>query len=179
MEFDLNDAMAVLARTPETLRALLNGLPAEWLHKNEGPDTWSPYDVVGHLIHGERTDWIPRVKIILKYGESRTFEPFDRFAQFKASQGKTIEDLLEEFASLRAQNLAELRGLGLDFSDLQRTGRHPEFDKVTLRQMLATWVVHDLDHLRQIVRTMARQYAHEVGPWQAYLKILDGSPGGI
>ncbi len=170
MEFELNDAVEVLARTPSTLKALLDGLPSHWLYRNEGRDTWSPYDVVGHLVHGEKTDWIPRIRIILEYGETRVFEPFDRFAQCRAGQRKTIEELLEEFELLRRQNLMELRSRS--FPDFLKTGCHPELGRVTLRQMLATWVVHDFDHVQQIVRTMAWQYADEVGPWKAYLKIL-------
>jgi hypothetical protein len=172
MEFDLNEAMAVLARTPAALQALLKGLPRDWVEKNEGPNTWSPYDVIGHLIHGERADWIPRAKIILDHGEARPFDPFDRFAQFEESRGKTLEELLDEFAALRERNLATLRELKIGPSELGKTGQHPALERVTLKELLATWVVHDLDHLGQIARTMAKQYTSEVGPWQAYISIL-------
>jgi len=172
MEFDLDQAIAVLARTPATLRTLLKDLPRDWVETNEGAGTWSPYDVIGHLIHGERTDWIARAKIILEHGESRPFDPFDRFAQFEESNGKTLESLLEEFATAREKSLAALRGLNLDAAELDKPGRHPELGKVTLKQLLATWVTHDLDHVAQIARTMAKQYASEVGPWQAYISIL-------
>lgn len=176
MHFDLEQAIQVLERTPAALRSLLADLPAEWIQGYEGPETWSPFDVVGHLIHGEQTDWIPRARIILEHRESRTFEPFDRFAQFEASQGKTLGDLLGEFERLRAENLETLRGLDLSPDDLARKGRHPELGTVTLRQLLATWVVHDLGHITQIARAMATQYGDEVGPWRAYLSIL-GSRG--
>jgi DinB superfamily len=172
MEFDLDKATAVLARTPATLRTLLKDLPRDWVETNEGADTWSPYDVIGHLIHGERTDWIERAKIILEHGESRTFDPFDRFAQFEESKGRTLEDLLEEFAALRERNLATLRGMKIGAGDFEKTGRHPALGRVNLKELLATWVTHDLDHIAQVARTMAKQYASEVGPWQAYISIL-------
>src|SRR5215510_3238234 len=172
MEFDLNKATAVLARTPATLRTLLKELPRDWVETNEGANTWSPYDVIGHLIHGERTDWITRVKIILEHGESRPFDPFDRFAQFEESKGKTLEDLLDEFAALRERNLATLREMKIGVGDFEKTGQHPALGRVTLKELLATWVTHDLDHIAQVARTMAKQYASEVGPWQAYISIL-------
>ncbi len=172
MEFNLEQAAAALARTPATLKAWLKDLPREWIEGNEGPETWRAYDVIGHLIHGERADWIPRAKIILEHGASRPFDPFDRFAQFEESKGKTLESLLDEFAALREQNLAALRQLNLGESDLEKTGQHPALGEVTLKELLATWVAHDLDHIAQIARTMARQYASEVGPWQAYISIL-------
>lgn len=172
MRFELSDALVVLERTPGVLRGLLAGLPDVWSRATEGPDTWSPFDVVGHLIHGERTDWLPRTEIILREGESRPFPPFDRFAQFEASRGKRLEELLDTFAELRAANLDRLRGFGLTASDLARRGRHPEFGPVTLEQHLATWVVHDLNHIGQIVRVMGRSYADAVGPWRAYLPML-------
>jgi hypothetical protein len=175
MRFELSDALVVLERTPRVLRGLLAGLPDVWSRATEGPDTWSPFDVVGHLIHGERTDWLPRTEIILREGESRPFPPFDRFAQFEASRGKRLEELLDTFAELRAANLDRLRGFGLTASDLARRGRHPEFGPVTLEQHLATWVAHDLSHIGQIVRVMGRSYADAVGPWRAYLPML-GSP---
>lgn len=172
MLFSLTHAQEILSRTPATLKTLLRDLPEPWLNSNEGGDTWSPFDVLGHLIHGEKTDWIPRVKIILEHGESRPFDPFDRFAQFEASKGKTLADLLEAFASLRQQNLATLAHLQLTEEQLALTGTHPAFGKVTLAQLLATWVVHDLDHIGQIARVLAKQYTTEVGPWIEYLSIL-------
>jgi hypothetical protein len=172
MEFDLTHATAILSRTPGILRAWLEGLPQDWITGNEGPGTWSPYDVIGHLIHGERVDWIPRARIILEHGEACAFEPFDRFAQFRESKGKRLEDLLAEFAALRAENLAILRKLNLGRADLEKTGRHPDFGSVTLRELLATWAAHDLGHIVQIARTMARQYSDAVGPWKKYLSVL-------
>jgi hypothetical protein len=173
MDFDLGTGIAVLERTPATLRAMLSGLPAAWLDGTEGPDTWSPYVVVGHLIHGERTDWIPRAKIILAQGAERRFTPFDRFAQFRESQGKPLDVLLDEFAELRGQNLATLRGWRLSDAQLALEGEHPDFGAVSLRQLLATWVAHDLGHLAQAARVMARQYRDAVGPWRAFLPIMD------
>lgn len=170
-EMNLNDAVAVLARTPGSLRALLEGLPETWTTATEGDNTWSPYDVIGHLIHGERTDWIPRARHILA-GETRAFDPFDRTAQFRDSEGKTLTELLKTFASDRRDNIAALMEMELTEADLNRKGLHPELGEVTLRQLLATWVVHDLDHVGQIARTMAKVYADAVGPWTAYLSIL-------
>jgi hypothetical protein len=155
------------------LDALLRGLPDEWTASNEGPDTFTPFDVVGHLIHSERTDWVVRARIILEHGPAVPFEPFDRFAQSEQSRGKRLPDLLDEFARLRAQNLETLRGLRLTDSDLERTGSHPTLGTVTLRQLLATWVAHDLSHVGQVVRVMAKQYRETVGPWRAYLPLLD------
>ena len=172
MTFKLQEAIEVLSRVPASLKALLLGLSNNWVDNNEGPKTWSPYDVVGHLINAEKTNWMVRVKAILDYGENHPFEPFDRFAQFKASQGKSLGELLEEFAILRKQNIMILREYGLTKEDFEKTGKHPEFGKVKLSELLATWVVHDLSHIRQIVRTMAKQYETEVGPWKAYLSIL-------
>ncbi len=171
--FDISSALAVLERTPATLTAILSGLPESWTAPNEGPDTFSAFDNVGHLIHGERTDWIPRATIILGQGAIRRFEPYDRFAQFTESQGKTLPTLLDEFATLRAANLETLRGWNLTASDLHLTGEHPALGSVTLRQLLASWVVHDLGHVAQISRVMARQYRAAVGPWREYLPILD------
>ena len=176
-DFTIEEGTAVLSRTPAVLDALLRGLPDGWIAAHEGGETWSPYDVVGHLIHGERTDWMARVRMILDHGESRTFEPFDRLAQFAASGGRTVAERLDEFAVLRRENLQALASLRLTGADLARRGRHPAFGTVTLRQLLATWVAHDLDHLVQISRVMARQYADEVGPWRAYLRIISGTQG--
>jgi hypothetical protein len=175
--FVIDEAVAILAQTPATLDALLRGLPEEWIRANEGGDTWSPFDVVGHLIHGERTDWVPRAKIILEHGEARAFDKFDRFAQFALSEGRTMASLLDELAALRHDNLCELAALGLTEADLERRGRHPELGVVTLRQLLATWLAHDLDHVTQISRVLARQYSDEVGPWRAYLRIISGTQG--
>jgi hypothetical protein len=173
----MDDAVAMLARTPPTLDGLLRGLPAAWTVAHEGGQTWSPFDVVGHLIHGERTDWVPRARIILEHGEARAFDKFDRFAQFASSEGRTLSSLLDEFAMLRRESLRELASLAITDADLDRRGRHPELGVVTLRQLLATWVAHDLDHVVQISRVLARQYSDEVGPWRAYLRIISGSQG--
>ena len=167
----LDDMVTILERTPASLAALLEGLPGTWISATEGDDTWSPYDVIGHLIHGERTDWIPRARHILA-GDKRPFEPFDRTAQFTESKGKTIGQLLSNFAELRRENIATLTGLNLTATDLERIGQHPELGEVTLSQLLATWVVHDLDHIAQIARTMAKAYGAAPGPWAAYLSIL-------
>ena len=173
--FDMEEALAILSRTPAALDALLRGLPEGWIAAHEGGDTWSPYDVIGHLIHGERTDWVPRARIILEHGEMRPFDKFDRFAQFAASTGRTIGSLLDEFAAARGDSLRELAALGITAGDLARRGRHPELGVVTLGQLLATWVAHDLDHLVQISRVLARQYSDEVGPWRAYLRVINGA----
>jgi DinB family protein len=175
--FALDEAVAILARTPATLDALLRDLPETWITANEGDKTWSAFDVVGHLIHGERTDWIPRARIILDDGEARSFDKFDRFAQFAVSKGRALPALLDEFASLRRKNLEELKELKLTNADLDRRGRHPELGVVTLRQLLSTWVAHDLDHVVQISRVLATQYSDEVGPWRAYLRIISGQQG--
>jgi hypothetical protein len=175
--FDLEPAIALLARTQATLDAMLRDLPDSWAQANEGAGTWSPFDVLGHLIHGERTDWIARARIILEHGESHPFEKFDRLAQFSESQGRTLAQLLDEFATLRSRNLLELRSLALDDADLERRGCHPALGAVTLRQLLATWVAHDFDHVIQIARVLARQYSDEVGPWRAYLRVISGEQG--
>ncbi len=172
MKFQLKEATAVLERTPAVLRAWLADLPAAWVRSDEGPDTWSPFDIVGHLIHGEETDWIPRLEIILTHGESRPFEPFDRFAQLEKNKDKTLDELLDAFAELRARNLETLKKLDLQSRQLDLTGTHPELGRVSARQLIATWVVHDLGHLAQISRVMARAYSDEVGPWKAFTPIL-------
>ena len=172
MQFELVQAIEILERTPATLNSLLRDLSEQWLVQNEGPDTWSPYDVLGHLIHGDETDWVPRAKMILEHGEGRTFEPFDRVAMFEESKGKSIVELLDTFAQLRGENVRELRSMNLTSELLDKRGRHPEFGVVTLRQLLSTWVVHDLGHIRQVVRVMSKQYGEAVGPWKAYLSIL-------
>jgi hypothetical protein len=176
MDYRLDDAIPVLRRTPAVLRELLKDLPPRWTEANEGPGTWSPFDVVGHLIHGEKTDWMPRVEQMLRHGDTVPFSPFDREAMFAASRGVVLADLLETFARLRKENLNRLVALKLTEADLARRGRHPELGTVTMRQHLAAWVAHDLDHLGQIARAMARQYADAVGPWQAYLSILRPAP---
>ena len=167
----------MLRRTPAVLDALLRDLPEGWVAAHEGGETWSPYDVIGHLIHGEQTDWLPRARIILDHGEQRAFDKFDRFAQFAASEGRTLPTLLDEFAARRQESLRGLASLGLTEADLERRGRHPELGAVTLRQLLSTWVAHDLDHIVQIARVLARQYSDEVGPWRAYLRIISGAQG--
>ena len=173
MDFDLTAGIPMLERTPHTFRAMLAGLPLAWTDATEGPETWSSYVIVGHLIHGERTDWIPRARIILAQGAERRFTPYDRFAQFHASQGKSLADLLDEFARLRVESLATLAGWRLTDAQLALEGEHPELGAVTLRQLLATWVAHDLGHVAQAARVMAKQYREAVGPWRAYLPILD------
>jgi hypothetical protein len=175
--FAIDEAVAILARTPAALDALLRGLPHGWIAAHEGGDTWSPFDVVGHLIHGERTDWVPRARIILEHGEARAFDTFDRLAQFAESEGRTLDSLLDEFAAARQENLRALGALRPTAADLDRRGRHPALGVVTLRQLLATWVAHDLDHVAQVSRVLARQYADEVGPWRAYLRVISGAQG--
>jgi len=169
--FNLDDAVAILERTPASLSALLVGLPETWVTATEGDGTWSPYDVIGHLIYGERTDWITRARHILA-GETRPFEAFDRTAQFTESHGKSLEELLATFGELRRESVAMLLGMNLRAEDLDRKGLHPELGEVTLGQLLATWVVHDLDHVGQIARTMAKVYSEASGPWSVYLSIL-------
>ena len=172
MEQNLHNTMALLARTPAALDALLRDLPDAWTSGNEGVNTWCAFDVVGHLIHGERTDWIPRARVILEFGETRAFEPFDRWGQERESEGKSRGQLLDEFAQLRAEGLGELRAMNLQPEDLERRGRHPTLGVVTLSQLIATWAAHDLTHLHQISRVMAHQYDVAVGPWHAYLGVL-------
>lgn len=171
--FDVIEGMALLEKTPATFRALLSGLPDAWISSNEGPDTFSPFDNLGHLIHGERADWIPRARIIIEQGENRRFEPYDRFAQNRESAGKNLSQLFDEFDSLRAANLATLRGWNLTDRQLALEGQHPALGTVTLRQLLSTWVAHDLGHIAQTSRVMAKRYRDAVGPWRAYLPILD------
>ncbi|MEA2604242.1 MAG: hypothetical protein QOF89_5234 [Acidobacteriota bacterium] len=174
MSFDLADALAILGRTPTVLETLLRGTSASWHASNEGPETWSASDVVGHLIHGEETDWIPRARIILEHGEDRSFVPFDRFAQSTRFAGWSLDRLLDRFSELRQDNLETVRSWRLTDAQLALLGRHPELGTVNLQQLLATWVVHDLNHLAQIARVLAKQYKDEVGVWQAYLSILHG-----
>lgn len=172
MPLSIPDALPILRRTPATLKALLRDLPATWTHATEGPNTWSPFDIVGHLIHGERTDWIPRVEHLLRHGDAVPFAPFVRDAMFEASRGASLPTLLDTFATERAGSLRRLDELALTADDLGRLGRHPAFGVVTLGQLLATWVVHDLDHVAQCVRVMAGRYADAVGPWSAYLPLV-------
>ena len=173
MKFEINKSINILSRTPLVLETLLAGLPHDWLRSNEGVNTWSPYDVVGHLIYGEKTDWVVRSKIILSDLKDKTFVPFDRFAQMTDGHEKNINDLLIEFKTLRSENLKELKSLQIKESDLSKEGIHPELGKSNLKQLLSSWVVHDLGHIAQISRVMAKQYKSEVGPWTAYLKILE------
>ncbi len=173
MTFNLSEAFGRLERTPRTLDALVRDTPLAWHTRNEGPETWSAWDVVGHLIHGEETDWVPRARILLEHGRDQPFEPFDRFAQFERFAGVPLGALLDRFAARRAANLEIVRGWNLSESDLDREGLHPELGTVTLRQLLATWVVHDLGHIAQIARVLAKGYREEVGAWRAYLSILE------
>src|SRR5438067_4754555 len=170
--FHLPDAIALLRRTPAALDVLLRGLPDLWTRSTEGPETWSPYDIVGHLIHGEHTDWIPRARHILNDGESRPFDKFDRLAQFNDSRGKSLDQLLDEFAKARSESLSALEALNLTPADLNKRGTHPTFGSVTLGQLLATWTAHDLTHIHQISRVMALQYREAVGPWTAFLGVM-------
>jgi DinB superfamily len=172
MEHDLSNTVALLTRTPAVLDALLRHLPDAWTHNHEGENTWSAFEVVGHLIHAERVDWMPRLRLILGSWEAREFEPFDRMGHVREVQGKSLGDLLDEFARVRADNLVGLRGLELSEDDLDRRGLHPALGSVTLSQLLATWAVHDLTHVHQISRIMAHQYRETVGPWSQYLGVL-------
>ena len=172
MEQNLQQTMALLARTPATLNAFLRELPDSLTLQNEGEDSWSAYDIVGHLVYAERTDWMPRVKMILQFGETRAFEKFDRLGQVRESRGKSLGQLLDEFVLVRAENLSELRQLNLRQEDLNRRGKHPSLGVVTLSHLLATWAAHDLTHLHQLSRVMAHQYREAVGPWRAYLGVL-------
>lgn len=173
MQFHVDEGIEVLAQTPSVLSALLQGKSAHWLNARKTPESFSPLDVLGHLMHAETTDWIPRVRMILEHRDSIAFEPFDRFAFQGLIAGKTVDDLLNEFAELRRQSLHTLRELGLSDAQLALPGMHPELGAVTLGNLLATWVIHDLGHIAQIVKTMAGEYREAVGPWRAYLSILD------
>ena len=173
MKYNVSKALEILEQTPKTLNSFLGKLSEEWIYSNEGEHTWSPFDIIGHLIHGEKTDWIIRLNIILSNSEDKTFEPFDRFAQFENSKGKTLPEILNEFELLRNENLETLKSLNLTEDQLQLKGIHPELGEVTLSQLLASWVTHDLAHISQISRVMAKQYKTEVGPWKAYISILN------
>jgi hypothetical protein len=172
MEFRLDEGLPILRRTPGALRSLLHDLPTPWTEATEGPNTWSAFDVIGHLIHGERTNWVPRIEHILQHGDTVTFTPFDREGMFVESKGRSLQELLDAFDQVRTQSLSRLSELQLTDADLEKHGRHPEFGVVTMRAHMATWVAHDLGHIRQIVRVMARQYTDAVGPWRVYLSIL-------
>ena len=173
MEFNLQDVISSLSKTPVILNEYLRNLPKDLIHQNEGKDTWSPFDIVGHLIHGEKTDWIVRAQIIVSDHQNKEFEVFDRFAQFEASQGKTIDQLLAEFEELRKENISKLKAMNPDQEMLLMEGIHPEFGAVTLQQLLTTWMVHDMGHISQISRVVSKQYKNAVGPWVQYLKILN------
>lgn len=170
--FELTEAIQVLETTPSVLSVLLSNLPDEWVDADEGPETWSPFDIVGHLIHGEKTDWVPRMRMILDDDASDPFPAFDRTAQFEESKGKSLSMLLEEFEQRRKENVAYLKRQTLTDADLAKTGIHPDLGEVTLQQLLSTWVVHDLSHLRQVARVLAKQYKGEIGPWEAYLPVV-------
>jgi DinB family protein len=172
VEHNLQDTISLLTRTPATLNALLRDLPESWTLQNEGLNTWNAFDIVGHLIHGERTDWMPRARMILQFGQTQTFVPFDRLGHVRESQGKTLDQLLDEFARLRAENLDELRLMNLRREDLEMSGKHPALGSVSLSQLLAAWTVHDLTHLHQLTRVMAHQYRAATGPWHMYLGVL-------
>jgi len=177
MEYQLEKAIEILERTPKTLNALLLDISSEWTQSNEGIDTWSPYDVIGHLVHGEKTDWMPRLEIVLSNDDTnKTFEPYDRFAQFTMSKGKDLPQLLNEFEFLRNQNLKTLMAKDLTQEDLTKTAIHPSLGPINLKNMLAAWVVHDLGHITQISRVMAKQYKNEIGPWRQYLTIVNHTP---
>jgi hypothetical protein len=173
MKFSLEKSYEILEHTPGTLFSLLEGLSEDWTSGNEGPETFSPYDVVGHLVHGEKTDWPNRIKMILEHGTNKSFVPYDRFAMYRESQGKSIEQLLDEFKELRKANLVWYRGLNLQETDLDKKGMHPSLGEVSLRQLLSTWVIHDLTHIAQIGRVMAKQYKGEMGPWLEYFRVMN------
>jgi len=172
VEHHLSGTIALLTRTPAALNALLCDLPETWTHRNEGENSWTVFGIIGHLVHAERTDWIPRAKFLLQFGETRPFPPFDRLGHVREIQGKSLPQLLDEFARVRSESLCQLRDLHLRPEDLEQRGRHPTFGRVTLSQLLATWAAHDLTHLHQISRVMAHQYRQAVGPWSAYLGVL-------
>ena len=172
MNFDFDKTLEILEQTPRTLKSMIGGLSPEWTSNNEGGETWTVFDVIGHLVHGETTDWLRRAEIILSDGGDKKFAQFDRFAQFDARVGKTLAQLLDEFTELRAKNLAALRARNIGEADLKKTGIHPAFGEVNLAQLLSTWAVHDLDHVVQISRVMAYQYRDDVGPWIEYLRVL-------
>jgi hypothetical protein len=172
MRFKMDEAIEVLSATPSVLRGLLGRVSEPWIRNNYGDKTFSPFDVVGHLIHGERTDWIPRGRIILEHGEAKAFDPFDRYAMYEESKGKSISELLDTFERLREANIEALRGMKLSDARLDGTGTHPRLGRVTMRELLAMWVVHDLSHVHQIAKSMAHQYADQIGPWRPWVTFL-------
>jgi len=173
MNFNLDKSYEILERTPSVLRTLLSNLSDDWIMNNEGPETFSPYDVIGHLIQGEKTDWRDRTIMILEHSTEKSFVPFDRFAQFEESKGKSLTTLLDEFEKIRESNLAWLKSLNLSEEDFDKIGSHPSLGPVTLRQLLSTWVIHDLTHIAQITRVMAKQYKSEIGPWIEFFRIMN------
>jgi DinB superfamily len=173
MKYSIAKSVEILERTPAVLQILLGGLTADWVMNNEGPETFSPYDVIGHLIHGEKTDWTERAKMILEFGDSKTFVKWNRFAQYEESKGKSLQQLLDEFAAIRKENMVWFTSLGLTETDLDKKGMHPVLGEVTLRNLLATWVAHDLTHIAQVTRVMAKQYKEEMGPWPEFFRILN------
>lgn len=173
MQYNFKEAISILERTPATLNTLLNGLSDNWLMRNEGPETFSPYDVVGHLVHGEKADWTERIKRIQEFGNTKAFDIFDRFAMYEDSKGKSIQQLLEEFDSLRRKNIEWFKSLRLTETDFDKKGLHPVLGEVTLRNLLATWVIHDLTHIAQVTRVMGKQYKEEMGPWAEFFRILE------
>ncbi len=173
MKFDLAKSIEILERTPFIIENILKGISVEWTNKNEGHGTWSVYDIVGHMVHGEKTDWITRTEIILSDNANKKFFPFDRFAHFKDNKGKSLQMLISDFKTLRKKNLSKLRLKKLKVTDFTKSGIHPDFGKVTLKQLLSAWVVHDLNHIAQIARVISKQYKKEVGPWSEYLPILN------
>lgn len=172
MTYKKSEALEILERTPAVMYTLLSGLSNDWIRNNEGPETFSAYDVIGHLIHGEKTDWTVRIKRILEYGETKTFDLYDRFAQYEESKGKSLLQLLDEFKNLRNENIIWLKSLKLSQEDLEKKGMHPVLGQVTLKNLLSTWVVHDLTHIAQVTRVMAKQYKEEMGPWPKFFRIL-------
>ena len=173
MKYNLTQAVEILERTPAVLNTLLSGLSNDWIMNNEGTETFSPYDVVGHLLHGEKTDWTIRTKMILQFGNTKTFVPWDRFAQYEESKGKSLQQLLNEFARIRMENMDWFKVLQLTEADMDKTGLHPKLGEVTLRNLLSTWVIHDLTHIAQITRVMAKQYKEEMGPWVDFFRIMN------
>ena len=173
MKYSVAQAIEILDRTPAVCAVLLSGLSDDWVMHNEGPETFSPFDVMGHLIHGEKTDWVPRAKMILEFGNTKTFVPWNRFAQYEESKGKSLSQLLDEFARVRKENIVWFKSLQLTENDLNKTGTHPVLGEVTLQNLLSTWVVHDLTHIAQITRVMAKQYTENMGPWPEFFRILN------
>jgi hypothetical protein len=172
MKYSIERSIEILERTPEVMNCMLSGIGDDWVMNNEGPETFSPYDVIGHLVHGEKTDWTARTKMILEFGDAKTFVPWNRFAQYEESKGKTLQELLDAFAAIRKENVEWVKSLQLTEADLDKKGMHPVLGSVTLRNLLATWVVHDLTHIAQVARVMAKQYKEEMGPWPEFFRIL-------